>query len=254
MLRRLLALAVGVLTLCWGPLAAAAITVTNIGQGNSQVAVAAAPAVVISNVTASAGVPIILVLVTDTAAFGTFTCGDDGANGLASYTKASQYNGTNAGKVLFFYITNPAGLSAANIKCSWSGSAKFDAAAIQVTGLDPTNPLDLAPTTGVGGTGNSVAGLSTGTLNHAVEIVIGSTTVTAAPGTFTEAGGFTPITTSGSGFETHWGYQVVSSTASVAYAPSWVTSRSNNANVVTFFGPGGGAAVTPRGPLMGILP
>lgn len=219
----------------------------SLGTGGSATTVSAGD--VISGINANAGEPIVIILQTDTNAFGPISC-HDSVN--MTYAVASQW-AASIGKLDIFYIANPSAVSAGKITCSWSGMAKYAVTAIQIPGLDTSSPLDKALASGVNGSGNSISGLSTGTLAFDDEIVVGIVGLNGAPGGWTESNGFASLTaaTTGGSMEVHPAYEIVSSTTSVSYAPSWPTNKGNAGTLITLKAPG---STIPRGTLLGVLP
>lgn len=145
------------------------------------------------------------------------------------------------------------------ITVAQGNSIKASVAAVNVTGLATSSVLDVQGT-GVSGTSTTTVPISpaatTGTLSQASEIAIGAVGIASIPSSYASNAPFTNMTGAGSATTAFmdWGQVIVSSTASVSYAPSWTTSRAYGANVWTFKAAGGGGAVTPRGTLMGVGP
>ena len=166
----------------------------------------------------------------------------------------SQWNGSSASATVnnSQTVVSETLTVSSTITASWTTGAKPAMAAISVSGLDLSAPLDITGTINTG-TGTS-ASVATGTLAQANEIVIGALSYNNTPGTFTEASGFTSLTqpTQGSNDNTRWAYQIVAATTTVTYAPSWVTSRAFGANVYTFKQAGSSSAVAPRALLLGV--
>lgn len=126
--------------------------------------------------------------------------------------------------------------SSATLKATWSGSnggagAAHSIQAGYVTGLI-TAPND---TSVADSTHTATPSVSSGTLAQAVEIAIGcaygETTL------LTDGAGFTNLSnTSQSGNVCRLSYQVVSSTASVTFAPTWSGAANQNVLLATFKG------------------
>lgn len=126
-----------------------------------------------------------------------------------------------------------------------TGTIRHGAQAISVSGL---GNLDIV-SANAHGTGTSATSVSTGTLTAQPELVLGCFVAGTDPGTFTPGGSFTQV---GSGGPSAWPFicwQTVNSTASVSWAPSWVTSLSWRTIEVTFFAKGTQGFFPPDVPL-----
>lgn len=142
------------------------------------------------------------------------------------------------GRINHFYCANPVLLSSGGTITVTYGSTSGSkyASAISTSGLATTTPLDKE---GAGSQSSSAlsASVATGTLNQADELILGFVHCDNGGGdTFTEASGFTAnslasINPTGA---LHSGYQIVSSTSTVTYAPSWNVLRGYEGNVVSF--------------------
>jgi hypothetical protein len=115
------------------------------------------------------------------------------------------------------------------------------------TGIATSSPLDVTGTLGSGTstTNTPITGIATGTLSQANEIVLGIVGISSSFSNYASNSPFTNLTASGSSTAVAWGYDIVSSTSSVTYAPQWTTARPYGANVVTFKGAAGGGSSGP---------
>lgn len=116
----------------------------------------------------------------------------------------------------------------ATLSASTTGGFGFAAYAAQVSGIATSSSLDKTASSNTNSTSPSV---STGTLSQSSEIVFASSSVNAGGNTcaYTEASGFTNLFKlySQSQEDCAVAYQIVSSTSSVTYNPSWSNSGGN---------------------------
>lgn len=129
---------------------------------------------------------------------------------------------------------------AGTIKVVSGASGKSGLAAFSATGVCASGPLDTGVTAAT--STNSIS-LATGTLVQTDEIEIGIVSATNTFGTFTQASGFTGLSTytDGANENMQWAYRTpASSTAGDTYAPSWVNTRTGSAGVFSFKGACGG--------------
>lgn len=136
------------------------------------------------------------------------------------------------------------------IKITMTGSATIALSAADVSGIATTTPLDVTgtQTTGTSTTGTTISPtVSTGTLGQANEIVFGAVSMNGSISAYLGQAPFTDFTGTvvSSNPNIQWSYDIVASTASVAYGPKWTTARPYAANVVTFKGAGAAAAASP---------
>lgn len=140
------------------------------------------------------------------------------------------------------------------ITLTFAGSTASGASAIcVVSGIVSSSPLDTHNHTSTGTT-SPASSVSTGILAQASELVLGNvTTSNSTTNDFTVGGSFTEIGTfdGAIGADVSFGYQIVSSTASVDWAPSWsVTTTAYVSDVVSF--KGAAAAAAPKRTLLGV--
>lgn len=112
-----------------------------------------------------------------------------------------------------------------------------------------TTALDAAPsgTTGIAAT--SASAVATGTLAQSAEVIVGTLATAGATSAFAPGTGFTSIGgLSQTGVSINLAYQVVASTSTVSFAPSWTTAANYANDVVSFkiFIPVAGAPFTPQ--------
>lgn len=128
------------------------------------------------------------------------------------------------------------------------GSGVTNGAAANFSGLVTSSPRDV---TGPGTSVSTVTTLSvaTGTLCQASELIIGTTGIAGSFSAFNNNSPFT-VLTAPTGGNMGWGYDIVSATTSVTYAPSWTTARNAGANVYSYKAAGGTCVVTSNGHLL----
>jgi hypothetical protein len=252
MRRALIALTVWLLTVC--P-AAAAITVANIGTEISASSLNSVTLTTTTNDCPVGSYVMVSLALGNTSAWGI----NDGLGN--TYTPLSQTY-TSSQKLVLLYAKVGTDVAIGTVlTISWTTNSRNAAAAICVTGLASSSPLDK---TGNGydsvSTVSAVPGstLTTGTLSVANEIVVGVWgDGTGTYGTWTEDGSFTSdnFPTPGSNQNVRIAHCISSctTTSSVAYAPSWVTARVVGAQLWTFK-PSGGAVKVCTQMLMGVGP
>ena len=204
-----------------------AISVTNLGTNTFS---AVTTVNITTTATSAAGGAILVVL--SLAASSAWTCSDSGGNTYIALAD-NLYN-TNRHLMMFYIANNALLASGGTITISWTTSAAGKCAACYLAGAATVSPVDVIGTKATGTATSST--VSTGTLAQSDELVVGIVSQTSDPGTWTEASGFTAINnpTAATGDNPRWAYQVVASTASVTYAPSWLTSRAYGTNVYSF--------------------
>lgn len=146
------------------------------------------------------------------------------------------------------------------IKFSYTGSLSTVGAAFSVSGLATSSPRDISGTINTTGSpstsGSPISpGSATGTLTQANEIVVGEIGIGGTyTGSIASNSPFTNLSVPAASSPSFgWGYDVVASTASVTYAPTWTTQRAYGANVWTFEGAGAAPAFVPTAdPLLGV--
>lgn len=169
----------------------------------------------------------------------------------------SQWNGSSASATVNnsqSVVSETLTVSSA-ITATWNASGHVGMGAVSVSGLATASAIDVTGAGNNTGTPGTSASISTGTLAQASEIVFGqvatagTTAVTPAAAGFTA---FSTITIASGNNVINWGYQIVSSTASVTYAPSWGggTTRAFGVNVYSFKALG--AATACRLALLGV--
>lgn len=155
----------------------------------------------------------------------------------------SQWNGTTASAT----VSNSQSVASetltisSSVDFSWTTAGKPAMAGYTVSGLAANTPLDVQATcqAGTSTTATPISpAVSTGALAQASELVFGAIGITNtlssyasnSPFTNVVAGGISSATTS----SLQMGYDIVSATTTVSYAPSWTTSRLYGAGVWTF--------------------
>lgn len=125
--------------------------------------------------------------------------------------------------------------------------------AAYVTGLDAASPADTQGTPALA-TSASPSASSVNPLAQADEIAFGYVGVESGSSvTFTEAAGFTSLSSTAVSDRLNVAFKVVASTAQVTYAPTMDGSRHWGANVWTFkAAAGGGGGCAPRRALLGV--
>lgn len=231
-----LGLALAVAPAAWASLSAP----TQLGQTTDNGSISTTT--ITTGADAPPGSTIIIAMVTGNAA--TLTISDNASGGSNAYTVASTVCTFNtSSKIRVAYATVARDLpSGGVITFSWTGATHFAGAAVAEGNL-ANPPLDVqgACTSGTSTTGTPISpGIGTGTLGQASEIVFGIVGITSA---FTAYASNSPFTTPNGGDLTgttannpniQWGYDIVSATTGVTYAPQWNTSRAYGANVWTF--------------------
>lgn len=97
------------------------------------------------------------------------------------------------------------------------------------------SPVDAVPTSN-NSTATGATSIASGTLAQTNELLIGWVGAGADPGTFTPGGSWTLVSSNTSGSFVYLAYQIVSSTSSVAWAPTWVNSILNASIMASFKG------------------
>jgi len=220
------------LALCAAPARAAIGTPVPLGSFNSSSGGTTAPITTGSSVAAGSLI----------FAIGSIAGGGGVMSGTADTTNPTYANAQTCAPENTFsdglwYVPNATTLpSGDTVTITFNANQVLMGLAVADTGL-LTSPLDKVGGCSLGY--SSTPSLSTGTLSQANELVIGEVMVEGGQGqTFTEAPGFT---TGGNVALTssaiiHWAYEIVSSTASVTYAPTLDTTRAYVANVYSFKG------------------
>lgn len=183
------------------------------------------------------------------------------SDGTNSYTKAvGLNNGGNTVDCEIWYKENAAAVnSGATVTATLSagmsgGSEGWVIQGYQASGVATASSLDKTATSATNSTTPSV---SSGTLTQADEILFGASYNNNSSRTYTEASGFTNLLTplGAIGKSLGIGYKIVSSTASVSYAPTWdVSAGISMATILASFKAAATAARghTPGIPLMGL--
>lgn len=179
----------------------------------------------------------LIVFWTADSASGSHTASDTVGNTYQVQTGASDANGF---RVRLFYSVNSTALpSGDHITLTGNGGAIGTCyiAASAFSGITTTTPFDN--TTNNQGSSTSPS-LSSGTLSDPFELVVAATFINAGgPDAFTQAAGFTTDSSVGDTSNTNafrTAYKIVSTNASVTYAPTLGTSRVWNALLGTFIG------------------
>lgn len=165
----------------------------------------------------------------------TVTAVSDGTN---NYTKAQSATSSGYSSEIWYKAGASAVSSGATLSVTFSGATSgVMVSAIRVSGILLSSPLDAAPA-GATGSGTSLS-ISSGVLAQPKEILVGATTLNSNP-TFTQSAGFTSVgsTLFNAGIATSasFAYQIVQSTSSVSYAPSWSSSQPYAGTLVSFKG------------------
>jgi hypothetical protein len=138
-----------------------------------------------------------------------------------------------------WYVSNSAHdlPSGGSVTCTTSNGSAYALGAWKVSGAN--GGLDASVSSN-SGNASSIT-IATGTLAYANEIVFGSERYTE--GTYTEGAGFTTLTNAANSVTA--AYEIVSSTGSVTWAPSW-SSGSNASGTVASFKATGASAANPH--------
>ena len=246
---RIRPIALAALLCLWAGLAGAAIgTPTQLGVGtatNGNI-----------SITTGADAPpgsLIIVVASATNTHALSGVADNAGNCASAYSAAA--NSTQSGAVtlgVYYCLTTIDLPSGGVISVTLNSSHNMSATAFAVTTGIAASPLDKSGTIQTATSGTSATSTSTGALSQAVEIVVG---VLALDGG--TSGGFTP----GGSFSSIGGelanskgayvaYQIVNSTSSVAWAPSWSGSTDWQSSVYSF--KGAAASATKDNLLLGI--
>lgn len=175
--------------------------------------------------------------------------------GTNTLIKADSVSSGGTGIELWYKENASSVASTTNLTVTFSalvgGGPGAEAGASTTSGVLTASSLDLTPA-GFAGTTNSPS-ISTGTLSQANEIVFG--VVYHAAGTYMTSAGFADINSvlNNVGDFDYFSYEIVASTASVTYNPSFSTSTITLAVVATFKGIGA-AVVVPTGWYMPWVP
>ena len=122
-----------------------------------------------------------------------------------------------------------------------------------VSGITASPALDVHNNTSQGTAASSATTVNSGTLSKSSEILYGGVSFSGGTGSQTCGGSFSTAQTSTS--YVMMCYQVVSSTASVGFTPSWVGGSFNYvSDLVSFQATGGSASVIPSLTLLGAGP
>lgn len=170
---------------------------------------------------------LLIVIVSHGTSTATVTSVTDGTN---TYVRATSGTQSTNQEAELWYCINATGITAPTLTATFSASvANRLLGLIRVPGGSPA--LDVAPA-GVGSSSASPT-VSTGVLASTFEIIFGFLNVNGSP-TLTEGPGFTTLLTDLNFGINQVAYQVVTSTASVAYSPTESTSNPNVIMVAAF--------------------
>lgn len=132
------------------------------------------------------------------------------------------------------------------ITATFGGSVATQLNAVCISGAATAAPLDVASQSANGASATSATTVNSGTLSQANEILIGGFVSATASNTVTCGGSYTRINTASGTPSGTMCTQIVSSTSSVSFAPTWVTSANYVTDLVSFkAAPTGGGNVPP---------
>ena len=161
------------------------------------------------------------------------------SDGTNTYTKAGGGAATASTDAEIWYKTNASAVgSGATITVTFSGALDTNAAYVAAFYVTSLSAVDKAPAV------SSTTSISTGTLAQATELIVGTMCgfLNASSPTYNEASGFTNLASlniaAGNHVSAGLGYQLVSSTNSVTYNPTWTNAANQQStDVVSFKGP-----------------
>lgn len=221
--------------------AQAAITAAQIGNGAGPGTVSTL--VLTTTVDCAVGSTVVLLATDTTQALVSVT---DNATGGANTWSAPLDNLTGTGINLgWSYAVNtahdlPIGSS---ITATFGGASANSLTASCIQGIVTSSPVDVSGQTAQGLAATSATTVNSGTLSQASEIVLGGLagalavgTVTCGTGWTSQSGGVSNIPSA------RICYQIVSSTTSVAFSPTWGGSSNYITDVISLKGSGGAAA------------
>jgi hypothetical protein len=216
--------------LCWASGAEAAIAVAQLGNNGLGASATTVPITTIQDA-APGGVIIVVVSSTSSNAPSITDSATGGSNVYTAAASNCVFNTSN--KLSIFSAPVLRDLpNSGTITVNLGGSTRASVSAIYVTGISGVvdqQPACQANTSSQGGS------VSTGVLSNANELVVGATGINSTISGFSNNAPFNPSTGNATGNpQVQWGYDIVSSTASVTYAPTWTTARANGIEVWSF--------------------
>lgn len=157
-----------------------------------------------------------------------------------SYTVLENELGTAIGIGIAYCISSTFDLPVGGtITATMGGTVTSEIGASCVSGIAISSPIDVSAKTSNGLAATAAASVSTGTLSQPTEILFGLLACTASTGAITLGGSWNQLANSSSSASTPTvtiAYQIVSSTASVAWAPTWSTARNYVTDLITVKG------------------
>lgn len=162
-------------------------------------------------------------------------------------------SGTSIGSAWAYAINTSSNLPVGGtITATFAGANANAIQAVCIGGADTSTPLDKSNNTAQGTGTTSASTVSTGTLSNTAEVVLGTLANPTAPGTVTCGGSFTKIAFNGTP-SVNLCYQIVASSSSVSFAPTWVNSVNYVTDLISFQAPGGGGPTGPPAGSLGLL-
>lgn len=231
------------------PANAAITRATLLGAGHSQAANATNTGTTSAN-NCAAGSTIILVATGNSNTNVLASVADSASNIWQTPIDVTTNTGTHLGVAYAINTANALNIGG-TITASFGSSTTTFIAAECVQGLSATAPLDKHNNTATG-TGTSSTGVTTGTLNDTNEIVYGIFGAGSAIGTSACGSGFTSFAVNNGVPSMRACWQIVSSSASVSFVPTWTNSVDWVMDVVTFDTNGGVVVTNHFQSLMGV--
>lgn len=213
----------------------AAITLANLGQHS---VASSATNQLTTAVNACAAGSTIVVQVSQST--GTLSSVADSA-GNTYQTPLDNIAGTTINIAFAYAINTNSNLAAGGtITLTMSASSANAMQAVCLQGLSTTAPLDTSNHTAQGAATTSASSVATGALADTNEIILATLGNPTAPGSVTCGGSYTKIAFNGTP-SINLCYQIVASSSSVAFAPTWVNSVTYVTDVISMKTTGGGA-------------
>lgn len=165
-----------------------------------------------------------------------------------TYTSVDDLNGTGISlEWAYSFNTANAVNTGSTITVTFNGTLTSEIGAVCIQGAATTAPLDVSNQSAQGTLSTAATAVNSGTLAQASEILLGGVAWPTTPGTRSCQGsgsGTWNSTTAGPTSTPTISIcsQIVSSTSSVSFAPSWGTTNSYITDLVSFKAPGGGGA------------
>lgn len=159
-----------------------------------------------------------------------------------TYSQAVQASGAGVAGAAIFYAANAAHLANGGTITVTTSSGVYDAQAISIPNVRASSPVDKTNSQIETVATNAPPALASGTLSFTDEIVLAVTSIGGGSTGYASNSPFTGNTGTGGNFSGS-GYDIVSVTSSVSYAPTWTTARAASQALATFMG----IAPTPAG-------